>query len=611
MADFSQFSWKDWRSGVPSQQTIVEQTMQAPDKLTGSMAQSTFDSARLVTGIAWGSVEKRNDALPASAADVASFDQMGGLFDGLTVGAFDGLGAAAISCVNGDGSCADDIFDAQMAAIINVWESVATDMPVIGWIVQGIAFGVMVGQMIWMEAQDPPDPTAPPLTLDQGADQDAGERIMNAASSEDWTPLWLPPHDGHGETYLQSINVEYSTNFVGERLWLGGLDGQESGGGEGLMPGQATAAQQWQTRLEQASTGSTRLDALANWLGIPIAHASGDASTIGKTTTYGIDYFRPAMSQLNQIMWAEVSKVGGEAMFRVNCDRMEEAWDGYWGRWQQLMNHYANEGTKQQAQVIWNILQGGMALPAEWSEALRPRMTGLKAQGSGDIGIIPERYRILQWAGMRIVGFEDVYLGSKEVIGYDCMPCTIPIYRLEFGNGMQWSVTNAGKTRWVLDNLRERQIYALRTLMVAYLTGTEPGLGGKGSALFNEWEKNRNELLASPWRNSVEMDRVPKVDHTGTSDWRNLLVEKRIGGLKIALAMAPAPALHKPINVWGQGDFPTKFNTPPPTKFAVPEGLPGSGLGLGLADKGEGGGAGALILLGAAGVAAFLASRRS
>lgn len=580
MTDLSEFRWQDWRSGVPSEQTVIEQTGHAPGKLTGSMVSASFESARLATGIAWRSLAERTDAEPAGAAAVSAFDSLGGLLSDVPVGSFDKMGSAALACVNGDGPCADMILDAQLDALLGVMGGVVSSAPVLGWIVEGIAFAVAVGKVVWLEAQDPPDPMAAPLMLDQAADQDAGNRIMSALDSPDWTALWLPPHDGHGETYLQVIDVAYSTGYEGSRLWLGNAAGESVPLGEGLLPGQAGAAQQWQTRAEQASTGSTRLDALANFLGMPIAHGTGDASSIGKTTTYAIEYFRPSLSELNQILWSEVSKIDGEAMWRVNADRLSEGWDGYWARWQQVFGHYVAEGTKTQQQIIWNILQGQVALPEGWSNALRPVMTGVKAQGQINPGLIPERYRTMQNGGMEIVGEREVFLGT----GTGCNPCTIYEYDLKWGSGLRWSVTQAGVTRYVLDNFRERQEYALQTLMVAYLSGTEPGLGGKGSAMFIEWETNRDKLLTSPWRHSVDMARVPKVDWTGTGDWRKLLASKRLEGLKLAPAMQAPPRLHATINPWGQGSFPSDFKSAKPSKFAKPAGGLGDGAaGLGVA----------------------------
>jgi len=580
--DYSEFRWQDWRSGVPSEQTIIEQTTIAPGKLTGGMVSATFESARLATGIAWRSLNARTDATPASADAMGAFDSLGGLLSDVPVGAFDKMGAAAVSCVNGETACADLILDAQLDIILKVMGQAVSSVPVLGWIVQGIAFGVVVGKVIWLEAQDPPDPTAAPLTLNQAADQDAGNRIVSALDSPDWTPLWLPPHDGHGETYFQHINVEYGTGYEGSRLWLGNALGAAVPLGEGLMPGQSGAAQQWQTRMEQASTGSTRLDALANFLGIPIAHGSGDASSIGKTTTYPIGYFRPSLPQLNQLLWGEVSKVDGEAMWRVNADRLSEGWDGYWGRWEQIFDLFVQDGTKTQQQILWNILQGG-ALPAGWSDALRPVRTGLKAQGQVNPDLIPERYRRLQNGGMEIVSEDMLFLGT----GTGCNPCLIPSYELKWGSGWRWAVTQAGVTRYVLDNFRERQEYALQTLMVAYLTGSEPGLGGKGSAMFIEWETNRDKLLTSPWRHSVDMDRVPKTDWTGTGDWRKLLASKRLEGLKLAPAMKAPPRLHGTLNVWGQGNFPTDYLAPKPAVLNKPDAI----------DLGGGAGAAGIVAL--------------
>lgn len=547
MGDFSDFKWQDWRSGVPAQQTIVQQTTAQPAKLAGSMTAAAFDSARLVTGIAWGGLQDRTGAVPAGTGDLESFTQLGSMLRDLPAGAFDDVGNIAMACVDGGGGCADAVLDAQINAIISVFGSLASNTPVLGWIIQGIAFGVAVGKVIWAEAQDPPEPTVAPLMLDQAADQDAGERIVSALDGPDWTGIWMPPHDGTGASYFNHAEVEYGTGYKGGRVWLGDQGGQMHSMGEGLLPGQSAAAEQWQYRGKQASTGSTRLDALANFFGLPIAHGSGAASDIGKVTTYGIDYFRPSLAQLNQLLWGEINKVGGEAMFRVNVEALSIAWDAYWGQWQAVMNHFAEHGTDEQARIIWNVLIAGTSMPAGWNLALRK---------GGDLSVIPERYRVLQLGGPRVVGSEEVYLGSDT----GCMPCTIDTYDFRWGKegSLTWSVTKAGITRYMLDSFRERQEYALRTLMVAYLTGNEPGLGGKGSALFLEWETNREALLSSPHLQAVDFSRVPKVDYTGTGEWRSLAVSKKIGGQVALPAMAPPPKVVLPLNVWGQGGFPTE-----------------------------------------------------
>ena len=119
----------------------------------------------------------------------------------------------------------------------------------------------------------------------------------------------------------------------------------------------------------------------------------------------------------------------------------------------------------------------------------------------------------------------------------------------------------------------------------------EGRLSGEGLSLaivvsrFNRLVTDRllagaREALVS---HSVDMDRVPKADWTGTGDWRKLLASKRLEGLKLAPAMKAPPRLHESINAWGQGNFPTDFKSAKPSKFAkpaIPLGGDASGLGI-------------------------------
>jgi len=588
-------SFDRWSTGVPTVQQLISASGN-PGAAGARAAFATVDMAKLATAYTWVSEMGRTEASPASSAAMAAF---GGLVGALqdnpkAAPAWTEIAGTMGSCFGDINGCGDVVIDALLTNVSELMGSAATSAPVLGWVVGFVQLAIGVGSTIWQENQDAKPTPELPMQSDPLTDQAVGNDLLDFMRTDDWTPLFLPTHDGSGGGYfVREREVEFGTGYKGGRFMLANASETISGTGFGLVPG-GGVARIWQYRGKQASTGSTRLDRLAHALNLPIAAGEGFEAF----TTYGEEYFTPAYEQIGQLAWSMVTKPG-PAMFRVNVARARPQWDRYWRAW--LIGFYQMRmaGNAEAARLVpmgfgasfpdwpaWQTLAGYISGPNAHQLANEARES------------IPEKYRDL-------VGYNLVATGKTLFL-----PGGVVVEERQpeiggQGSPTSWWVTARGRTLRYLDNLEDAQRESLDTLDVAYMTGREPGLGGPGAQLFERFEDNRRALIDHPAINSTSLDvsRIPLVDYTGTGEWRQAVIDKRRTGVKLALAMAPSAPVLNPHFVWGVGAPRTRItpekkgNAAKQATFAKPDGLEPRG------------GGGGLILLGA-GLAALLASRR-
>ncbi len=613
-------------SGLPSEAEVIADMRVNPERVASWLTRSAMTGGELQTGRSWLGHVRRLGIPAPSPEQFTAFQDFSRTLDDTPAGAFKGMAKAALQCSGNPDACGDIMVDAVLAEATHLFQMAATQVPVLGWIVQWVGMAVNVGVSVWLEAQGPPATELPPLQIEPTADTRAGNDLIDIMGQEDWTPIWMPEHDASAGGYLQAPEVGYpETKNYGWRLWMG-RDPFESGGagggvnwsgGLGVCPGQAAVARQWQVRGTQAETGSTRLDRVLRRLGLPIAHGTGDASEVGKFTTYGMEYYLPSLGNLGQTAWGQLQKVSAN-MYRVNTRTLAVAWYQYWNLWRTALGQFTTAGMDEAAAMCLNVL-GANAMGdvfADWPVGLH---------GEKLVKTIPEKYRYLVRGSLQDYGpVQEGWLpsspegcepwpGGADFGNPDCSggPFTYRAQHFVVGDGFSWMVDQWGITERILDNLYNRQRYGLRTLQCAYLTGREPGLQGKGSAMFTLWENMRAELLNHPALSSVDLTRVPREDYTGTGDWRRAAVDKRISGGLVNVgakravirrgdieAILPATgvnaeAMLAPLLPWGQGGLRLRLGERPGT--IRPAYVNAAGMPV-LEDGSTGGGGGGGVL---------------
>lgn len=586
-----------WSTGVPSVQQLVGDAGN-PGAAGARSAFATIDMAKLATAYTWVSEMGRTGAAAASSQSLEAF---GGLVSTLQDNpkadpAWASMAGTMGKCFGDVNQCGDVVMDAMLAQVSSLMMTAATAVPVLGWIVGFAQLAIATGVVVWQENQDAKPQPEMALEADPFTDQAVGNELLDFMRTDDWTRLFMPTHNGQGGYFVRDVEVEFGTGYKGGRFMLADEHGNVSGTGFGLLPG-GGVARMWQYRGKQASTGSTKLDNLLRALNLPIAAGEG----FEDFTTYPQEYFVPAYEQIGQLAWSMVTKPG-PAMFRVNVEQMRQGWEAYWTAWLMGVYQLRTDGNTDAARMMINAMGTGSSFP-DW-----PNGFTLAGYISG-----PDRYELHAEA---VATVPEKY---RDQIGYNMMstgktlflPGNIQVEERQpvvggMGDPVTWWVTARGRVARYLDNLEDAQRESIMRLDCAYMTGREPGLGGHGSPMFELWEDNRRLLLDHPAINSTSFDvsRIPLEDYTGTGEWRQAVIDKRRTGIKIALAMGPPAEVLLPRFSWGVGAPRTRVV--PPRKgasakrmtFAKPE------VELG------GGGGGGLFLIGAAGLAAFLASRR-
>ena len=590
-------SFDRWTTGVPTVQQLVGDAGNAGAAGARS-AFASVDMAKLSTAYTWVGEMRRTGAAASSSG---ALDAFGSLVATLQETPKADAAWASMAGVMGDcfgniNGCGDVVIDALLGQVTDYMMDAATSVPILGWIVGFAQLAVGVGMVVWGENQDAKPQPEMALNADPFTDQAVGNELLDYMRTDDWTPLFLPTHDGEGGYWVKDVEVEFGTGYKGGRFMLAGPNGIVSGTGKGLLPG-GGVARMWQYRGKQASTGLTKLDNLAHALNLPIAAGEG----FEDYTTYGQEYFVPAYEQICQLAWSMVTKPG-PAMFRVNVDRMRQAWAGYWESYLLGIYQIRMDGNVDAARLMINAMGVGSSFP-DWPNhyTLAGYISGPDAHKLHGEALekVPEKYRDQLGYNMMSTGKTLFLPGGVKVEERQ------PVVGGQ-GSPITWWVTARGRVLRYLDNLEDAQRESLMRLDCAYMTGREPGLGGPGSALFELWEDNRILLLDHPAINSTSLDvnRIPLEDYTGTGEWRQAVIDKRRGGLKIALAMGPPAEVLIPRFAWGVGAPRTRIEPEKKGKAAKKMTFAKPDVELG------GGGGGGLLLLGAAGLAAFLASRR-
>ena len=592
--DLEDYKHAEYNSGLPDEAQLIAMQHSNPDKIAARLLEATFVGSEIGTGKAWLGHMQRLGVAAVSAPEMGAFQNFSAALSNTPAASFQNLAGGAMDCVasNGD-DCGDFIVDEMLSQVSGYFTQAMTSIPIIGWIVEWAATLVQVGYTIWTEAQGEPPTQLAPLQVSAKADQDDGRELVNLMGTDDWTNIWMPEHNASAGGWLQAPEVGYPLGpggtevHYGWRLWMAETPFQEGSaggsvnwtGGFGFLPGRAAMARQWQIRGTQASTGNSRLDRILKALNLPISHGTGDASEVGKFTTYGMEYYLPSVGNLATTAWAQVNKVSG-AMYKVDTHRLANAWYDYWMLWRAALGYYTDRGEDVPARIILGIL-GGNKFGDEFADWPMGMSQGQMVE------VIPEKYRTL------IRGTVQEY--GKEISGYlphdppDCVnpgpnnpdcgggPFTYRKKKFVIGDGLTMGVDQWGITLRFLDNLYDRQAYGVRTLQCAYLTGNEPGLQGQGSNLFQLWKNMRNLLLEHSSLGSVDFDRVPKEDYTGTGEWRAEAIQRKISGtfsiapnvqetieaepilkdLKQTPMLAPSPG------PWGAGGFLNRMSTAP------------------------------------------------
>ena len=589
MLDLEDYKHAKYNSGLPDEAQLIADQHKNPDKIAARLLESTFVGTEIGTGKAWLGHMQRLGVAAVSAPEMGAFENFSAALSNTPASSFLNLAGGAMDCVSSNGNqCGDFILDEMLSQVSSYFSQAMTAVPVIGWVVEWAATLVQVGYTVWLEAQGEPPTQVAPLQVSVAADTAAGNELVSIMGTDDWTNIWMPEHNASAGGWLQSPEVGYPLGpegteiHYGWRLWMGEspfVEGSAGGqvnwtGGLGFLPGRAAMARQWQIRGTQASTGNSRLDKILAALNLPVSHGTGDASEIGKYTTYGEEYYLPSVGNLATTAWAQVNKVSG-AMYRVDTRRLAQAWYDYWMLWRAAATHFTQLGEDVPARIILGILGGNKMGDefADWPMAM--------SQGQM-VKVIPEKYRVLlngtiQEYGEKISGFlptdpPGCTLGASGCSGG---PFTYRKKKFVIGDGFTQSVDQWGITLRFLDNLYDRQAYGVRTLQCAYLTGNEPGLQGQGSNLFTLWKNMRNLLLEHSSLGSVDFDRVPKEDYTGTGEWRAEAIQRKISGTLVAApnvqeaevepilkGLKQTPML-APGFAWGAGGFLNRMSKAP------------------------------------------------
>lgn len=581
-----------WHTGVPSIQSVIANKGN-PAALGSASMFATVDLAKLSTAYTWVSESGRTGVPAASGAAFGAFEKIVKGLKDTPAGDLDwaktagGLGA----CVDNPGSCPDMVIDGLLTTFADVYMDAIAATPVLGWVASFVQLSISVGQTIWAENADAKPAPEMPLEADPFTDQAVGNQLLDLMRKDDWTDLFMPHHDPSGGGYINHVDVEFGTGYVGGRIQMANQGGMIAPMGHGLIPG-GGVARLWQYRGKQASTGSTVFDRLARFLNLPVAAGEG----FEDWTTYGLEYFQPAYEQISQLAWSMIQKPG-PAMFRMDVARARPAWDQYWRLWLAGFYQMLQAGEKNPARVVNSALQPGATMFPDWPtwQTLAGYIAGPTVEafaiGKQARETVGEKYYDLLSYNMTFTGKTLFLPGGvsweekQPVYGGKGQPVT------------PW-VTNRGRTLRYLDDLEDSQHAALNRIGIAYMTGREPGLQGQGSAMWKHWHDRRIELLNHPDLRAVDLPRIPLEDYTGGGDWRRAVHEKRakLGPGQIALArQAPRPPL-LPAFSWGVGAPRTRERKPgqapgkvPGTKmvpFAKPDPIDsddkGAGLGLAL-----------------------------
>lgn len=454
--------------------------------------------------------------------------------------------AGTVVTVANDLSTAVDAFSTgdPNAALRGVWDGlegliqvsgVLEEMPIIGWIAAIGQFGWTVGQMIW-EEHNPKEGSslAPAVTYNAPDDQARTAQILDSMAGNDWTPIWLPTNRGPWQ--IRTQKVQYKSGAKG---WATALEhAAPTGGGLGLgcMPGVDTLAQVWQSEKAEKLP---KIMGFEQATGKPLGNPN-------LALPLGLERYRPSMQQASVAMWQHVLRNGPD-MFRVNSREIRFWWGDYFLAWRQL-------GATPGIGEWWESFLFRVLTTATIGAPLTRVQYG-PAQGLGP-------YRTLA------VWPRHVYplLGYPKPGKRDARQ---PVSVLTAGGYMQYQA----------DQLQSRQLNALNTLTVAYLTGNEPAFrnsrGWVDQDLIDRFELRRAQLLEHPALRLVEMDMVPP------GDWKREAQDRLIGGTLSAAMEGPATAQFSVAGELTVG--------PPLTSGAVQSGLltsPGAALavlaGLGL-----------------------------
>lgn len=529
MIDLKRYETATWVSTMPTLQRVIEAGTADPGSLSAPVMHGVARLAELATGRTWLRLQQRTAAAPAGQNELKSFEAYVGLLDQLPAvsSAWASTASSLAAAMNDPSKLSKAVIDLQVNALSKAYAVAASDIPILDMVIGFVALGVNVGRTIWLENADA-KPGELPLELDPEEDTRRGNELLDVARTDDWTDLFSPYHDASGPTQLHSVPVEYGTGYKGGRFWWAQPSGEVRSLGQGIIPG-GGVARLWQFRGKQATTGWTGLDRLLAALHLPIA-AGKDFE---RYTTYGVEYFRPAFEQVGQVLWSQVT-TPGPTMFKVDAAKLRARWQSFWGSVVQAFMQLRADDDDKGGRLIMSVLFGssGASFP-DW-----PHPYDVK----GVVERVPEKYRDLLPYSLVKTG-KTLYLPGGVTVEE----------RLPDFEGISWWVTRRGTTLRYVDNLEDAQRHELGRLTVAYLTGDEPGLQGKGSAMHELWEQRRVELLDHPALANVDFERVPP------SDWRKEAVARKLKLIKGVTFIEPAgPKLLTPRFPWGFGQLPTK-----------------------------------------------------
>lgn len=469
--------------------------------------QSTFTSKFIALGITSGMGSNPNLFAYSSAANG---------FENLKLGV--GRAAQAFGMINqwipeyrefantalsfvADGASAADNFNKgnPFAALQGVWGvadgliqlcGVYEDMPIIGWIIGIGKAGFAIGDMIWEEHKGEDTTYYPAVTYNAEEDQGLSQSMLDATSSDDWTPMFLPATKG--PWILETKQIKYQGGRKGWALALGSRTYE--GLGTGCMPGVDTIASVWQSESPE------ELPKVLFWKqarGAPIAPGGEYWEDVPRPLS--LDKYRPSFQQSSVTMWAHVLRNGPD-MFRVNTREIGGWWNDYFAAWRYLL--FTDGLSKWQQHFIWGILTTG-TLGAPEAAMKMPYL---------DFANWPRHV-------YRLIGYPDPgKRGEKSPVAY---------------------LTAQGYMRYQADQTRDRQKNALGTLTVAYLDGTEPAFGTSRGAQFRDqglldlFEKRRKQLLDHPALSQVELDMVPP------GEWKAEAHKRLVGGTISAAMIGP------------------------------------------------------------------------
>lgn len=505
MGDLSAYETLEFTSSVPSIQRVIAAEGVNPGSLTAPVLHGAAELCRLTTGRTWLAHANRTGVAAVGGARRAQFDSFTSALENLPAisSAWAKTATSLAEGIDDPAQLSKAVIDAQVQTISSLYAKAASDVPILNMVVGFMTLGVNVGRVIWAENHTAKDKVGA-LEVDPWEDTALGRELLDVTRTDDWTDLFLPYHNAAGPTYVQSADVEYGTGYRGGRVWLGTEGGHIAPLGQGLIPG-GGVARQWQYRGKQASTGMTGVDRLLRWMRVPIAAAKG----FERYTTYGFEYYRPCTEQIGQALWSQVT-TPGPAMFKVDAAEARDAWDAYWRQWIYGFNLAATQGNELGARVLLTIISAGtMDSFPDW-----PKLS----YGSNVYNQVPAEYR-------DELAYKMVKTGETIILGGGRPPVEEVLPELADHILGNWWVTRRGITLRYLDNLRDLQAAALKTIEVAYLVGDEPGLS---AGFRQEWEDNRRALLEHPSLQDVDFSRVPD------SPWKTEAASRKIKVIKAA-----------------------------------------------------------------------------